>query len=106
MIAESMTCYDPFCLGVNTHIAIARQHMAMLETESNIGLSLQHHPDAGNSGLLQSLLVLSGLVQGKRAEKTLKLPGGVVAFQAAGTHKVHALAVQNHHDLVDRLGAF
>jgi hypothetical protein len=37
MIAESMTCYDPFCLGVNTHIAIVRQHMAMLETESNIG---------------------------------------------------------------------
>ena len=36
MIAESMTCYDPFCLGVNTHIAIARQHMAMVETESNI----------------------------------------------------------------------
>jgi len=37
-----MICYDPFCLGVNTHIAIARQHMAMLEIESNIGLSLQH----------------------------------------------------------------
>jgi hypothetical protein len=37
MIAESMTFYDPFCLGVNTHIAMVRQHMAMLETESNIG---------------------------------------------------------------------
>jgi hypothetical protein len=30
------TCYEPFCLGVNTRIAIAQQHMAMLETESNI----------------------------------------------------------------------
>ncbi|MGC2745216.1 MAG: hypothetical protein WA672_18760 [Candidatus Angelobacter sp.] len=30
------TFYEPFCLGVNTHIAIARQHMAMLETESDI----------------------------------------------------------------------
>jgi len=38
MIAELKTCYEPFCLGVNTHIAIAQQHMAMLETESNIGL--------------------------------------------------------------------
>ena len=36
MIADIKTCYEPFCLGVNTRIAIARQHMAMLETESNI----------------------------------------------------------------------
>jgi hypothetical protein len=36
IIAEYKSCYEPICLSVNTRIAIARQHMAMLEAENNI----------------------------------------------------------------------
>jgi len=51
-------CYEPFCLGVNTHIAIARQHMAMLETESNIGTSLHELSLGGNQ--IYTIPVLTG----------------------------------------------